>query len=255
MPILFASRETYYEHDGVSLHTMHASGVGDLRVVGNTWLLDPETHRDGNVSFGIGVNAPIGRKNAQDLSFRPAGAVKRPVDPAIQPADGGWGIMLAGQAFGTIAHNTSFYAQAVYLLNPREMNGVQSPFGDDPALTGGDIGYTIDSVPDQYVARGGITQAIGSGTGVAVTFGARIDGVPAHDLIGGSDGYRLPGYAISIEPGFSVTKGKNSFTFTVPVAVKRHASKSVADLRTGNPIGGIATLADYVITVSYSRRF
>jgi len=74
-------------------------------------------------------------------------------------------------------------------------------------------------------------------------------------LIGGSEGYRLPGYSVAIEPGLSLSRGKNFLVVTVPVAVKRHGSKSVADVRTNSPFAGIAALADLMVTVSYSRRF
>jgi hypothetical protein len=255
IPIQHGSRQTYYEHDAVTLHTMKASGVGDLKVTGNFWLLDPSCHKNGNIAVGVGLKAPTGNHGARDFSFRTTGRVSRPVDPAIQLGDGGWGILLTAHAFKKLADKTVAYAEGTYLSNPKEMNGTQSPFGDVPALTGGDIGYIIDSVPDQYLARGGITQTVWPKKGLSVSAGIRFEGVPAHDLIGGSEGYRLPGYAISIEPGFSISRHKNLFELTVPVAVRRHATKSVADLRTGNPVGGIAALADYLIIASYSRRF
>src|SRR5262249_18052652 len=66
LPIQYGSRETYYEHDGVSRHTMRASGIGDLRLVGNFWLLDPDCHPDHNVSVGLGVKAPTGNDRATD---------------------------------------------------------------------------------------------------------------------------------------------------------------------------------------------
>jgi hypothetical protein len=91
--------------------------------------------------------------------------------------------------------------------------------------------------------------------GLSVMLGARAEGVPAHDLIGGSEGFRIPGHAVSVEPGLSIALGKNYFELTVPAAVYRHASKSVADKRTKSPIGGIATFADFQVIVSYTRRF
>jgi len=255
LPIQYGSRETYIEHDGISRHTMYADGVGDVRLMGSFWLLDSEKHRNENVSLGLGLKIPTGNSRATDYSYQATGRILRPVDPAIQLGDGGWGILLASQAFKKVAKNTFVYFQGIYLVNPREMNGTESPFGNNPAITGGDIGYIIDSVPDQYLGRIGLTHTIWPAKKLSVSLGARIDGVPSHDLIGGSDGYRLPGYSIAIEPGFSWSRGKNFLALTVPVAVKRHASKSVADVRTNSPFAGIATLADLMVTVSYSRRF
>jgi hypothetical protein len=181
--------------------------------------------------------------------------VLRPVDPAIQSGDGGWGLFLNAQAFQKIFTDTSIYFQGTYLNNPREMNGTQTPFGDIPELTGGDIGYTINSVPDQYVARLGLSHSIWPEIGLSGTLGMRAEGVPRRDLIGNSQGYRLPGHAVSVEPGLTIALGNNFIELTVPAAVYRHASKSLADRRTNSPIAGIATFADYQVIVSFSRRF
>ena len=78
--------------------------------------------------------------------------------------------------------------------------------------------------------------------------------MPTHDLIGGSEGSRTPGYVISIEPGASLSLGKNFFNLSAPVAVERHASRAVADIRNNFPTGAGA-FADFLIIASYSRRF
>ena len=70
LPIQHGSRETYYEHDGATLHTMRANGVGDLKVTGNLWLLDPSCHQNGNISLGLGLKAPTGNSGARDYSYR-----------------------------------------------------------------------------------------------------------------------------------------------------------------------------------------
>ncbi len=95
--------------------------------------------------------------------------------------------------------------------------------------------------------------------GLSLTLGARVEGVPVEDLVGGSDGWRNAGYALSIEPGLTVSKGNFSFTVTGPVALKRHADKNLTDLRVsrllGADIGGNAAFADYLITTSFSYSF
>jgi len=255
VPSQYGTRESYYEHDGVSRHTMSAGGLGDLRLVGNLWLLAPDKHPDENISLGLGLKAPTGDYGATDYSYRATGPVLRPVDPAIQPGDGGWGMLFVLQAFKNFSKNSVAYLQGSYLSNPREMNGTETTNGDLPAFTGGDIGYTINSVPDQYMGRVGLAYSIWPKQGLSLSLGARIDGVPVRDLMGGSQGFRVPGYVIYIEPGLSISKGKNFFSLTVPVAVERHASKSLADRRTGNPLGGYAAFADFLITASYSRLF
>jgi len=255
LPFGYGTRLGSFEHDGVTRHNMRNGGVGDLRLMGYWWLLDPDTHPDQNIQLGLGVKIPTGDYRAKDYSHRATGTVKRPVDPAIQQGDGGWGILFGVQAFQKVFTDTSIYFQGTYLSNPREMNGTQTPFGDIPELTGGDIGYTINSVPDQYLARLGLSHTIWPAMGLSVTLGARAEGVPRRDLIGDSQGNRLPGHSVSVEPGFAIALGKNFFEFTVPIAVYRHASKSLADRRTKSPIGGISTQADYQIITSYSYRF
>jgi len=254
VPLSKASRETYFEHDFVTLHKMRASGIGDARVIGNFWLLAPEKNPRQNISVRFGIKTPTGNHSAQDLSFRPE-PVSRPVDPAIQPGDGGVGIIFGFDGFKRLAKRTVAYAQGTYLSNPREMNGTETVFGDLPGFTFGDIGYTIDSVPDQFFGQIGVSQTVWPKKGLAVTMGLRTDGVPPRDLIGGSEGWRLPGYSISVEPGFSITKGQHYFTLTVPITVKGHGSTNVADQRNHSPLAGIVSLADSQLTISYSRRF
>src|SRR3982074_586103 len=65
----------------------------------------------------------------------------------------------------------------------------------------------------------------------AVSLAGRWEGIPSHDLIGGSDGYRLPGYSVSIEPGVSISRGKDSLAVSVPVAGYRRGLPAVPDVR------------------------
>jgi hypothetical protein len=93
LPFFAANRSSKYEHNFVDRHTMHASGLGDIRLVTDYFLLDPHKHMEGNISLGAGFKAPTGDAKASDISYRATGPVTRPVDPSIQPGDGGWGII------------------------------------------------------------------------------------------------------------------------------------------------------------------
>jgi hypothetical protein len=62
------------------------------------------------------------------------------VDPSIPPGDGGWGLLLVANAFKRISRTSFAYFQGVYLLNPRQMSKTETVFGDNPDLSGGDIG-------------------------------------------------------------------------------------------------------------------
>lgn len=104
--------------------------------------------------------------------------MRRPVDPAIQPGDGGWGIVAQLSGFQKIYTNTFAYAQGIYLINPRDINHVQQPTGNEPDFTLGEFGYIFNSVPDQYLARAGIGYLIWPKMGLSVSLGARLEGVP-----------------------------------------------------------------------------
>jgi hypothetical protein len=84
-------------------------------------------------------------------------------------------------------------------------------------------------------------------------FGGRIEGVAVTDLFGPSDGFRRPGYALSLEPGFSYTRGRDTWLVNVPVAVSRNRKRSVSDFQDGRH--GDAAFADYVLLLGYSRNF
>ena len=259
IPIQDGDRTSYYEHDFVHRFTTSAAGLGDLRLLANFWLLEPEKHHDGNINIGLGVKIPTGKDDAMDIFHQPTGLARRPVDPAIQPGDGGWGIITELSAFQKIYTNTFAYAQGIYLINPRDSNGVQQPTGNEDFFTLGEFGYIFNSVPDQYLARAGVGYLIWPKFGLSLSLGSRVEGVPVKDLIGDNHGWRNAGYSFYIEPGLSVAKGPFAFSVTGPVAFKRHADKNLTDIKVSNEfhadIGGNAAFADYLVTVSISWRF
>ena len=120
-------------------HTTQAIGVGDLRLAVSYWLLNPDKYLHYNVSVSLGVKIPTGQDDITDTFLRPGGqTAERPVDLAIQPGDGGWGIILGINAFDEIYKNGFLFFQGTYLSNPRETNHVQVSIADEPFLTGPD---------------------------------------------------------------------------------------------------------------------
>jgi hypothetical protein len=119
LPFVFADRSSLYEHDRRRRFHTSANGLGDVRLVGTVWLLDPPKHPDGNIALGLGVKAPTGDYEAMDTFYRPAPTI-RPVDNSIQPGDGGWGFLVEAQAFQKLIERTYAYMNATYLFNPRE---------------------------------------------------------------------------------------------------------------------------------------
>lgn len=240
VPLFFAKRYNQRTPDQVT----HANGIGDMTVVGRMWLLKPPAESRQNISFGFGLKLPTGRSGVVDTVNTPTGPVKRVVDQSIQPGDGGYGMVLDFQSYKAIK-STVLYASGLYLVNPRNTNGVRT--GRSRASE------AIMSVADQYVYRAGAVFPFPKTRSFVWSMGVRGEGVPSTDLIGKSDGFRRPGYAIALEPGLIYMKGKDSWSFSVPVPVRRNRTRSVADVRENRH--GDAAFADYLILVSYSRHF
>jgi hypothetical protein len=245
VPFLYGELSSIIEHDGVR-HTTSAGGIGDVRLVGSAWLLDPAKHKDGNIALGIGVKAPTGDEAAKDTFHKSTGPEVRPVDVAIQPGDGGWGLQLEFTGYRKIVDRLYGYLSGFYLISPREEN---SAFTSIPAY-----GQTRNlSVPDQYLGRVGLSYAIWPEEGLSLSLGGRVDGIPTRDLIGGSEGFRRPGYSVYVEPGLSWTHDKNTFNLYTPVLLSANREKNIYDDRFGGH--GPGAFAEYVIIASYSRRF
>ena len=240
VPIYFYSRFRDNTPDQVT----HAKGIGDISLAGRMWLLKNPSESRQNVALGVGVKLPTGKKDVRDTVNTLQGPVTRIVDQSIQPGDGGYGLILDFQAYKAIERVT-LYASGLYLLNPRNINGV--PTGRSRPSE------AVMSVADQYVYRAGAVFPFPKVNTVVWSMGIRGEGVPSTDLIGESDGFRRPGYIISVDPGFIYTKGKGRWYVNVPIAVRRNRTRSVSDIR--DNAHGDAAFADYTILVGYSRRF
>ena len=215
--------------------------LGDVRLVATGWVVDPNENPPGNLNLGLGVKSPTGDyRVTSDFHTADGQVIRRPVDVAAQLGDGGWGIVLQMQAFQHLEQDLYAYATGLYLINPRVKNGTERPFPGSPSL--------VNSVPDQYFARLGLSYMVWPEKGLSFTLGARIDGIPVGDLIGGrDDGFRRAGYSIYVDPGLNWVDGKNLFSLNIPVAVERNVQ------RTSTASGG--GLADFLVIASYSRRF
>ena len=138
------------------------------------------------------------------------------------------------------------------LISPREVNGVEMTIGDLPIPDAVNDG-TITSVTDAHVGQVGLSYAIWPKQGLSLSLGGRVEGIPVHDLIGGSDGYRGAGYVVSIEPGLAWSRGRNTITVSAPVAIERNRQASVPNRRAGVHYG--ADFSDFFIQAAYIRRF
>jgi hypothetical protein len=247
-------------------HTQ-AAGLGDLQLGPNFWIWNPKHNPKGNLQVGLALKAPTGENGATDTFLTKTGPVNHPVDQSIQPGDGGWGFTLEANAYRELFPKMAAYLQAFYLCNPQNQSDVLT-WRDNSTTIPGVVTSTpkqaayyehFMSIPDQYFARTGLSYQAVPSWGLAATLGARMEGIPVRDLIGGSDGFRRPGMVVSIEPGLSLMKGRYSFDFSVPYAVYRARFQSVADERasatSGTWVHGDAAFADFMFVGTFAVRF
>ena len=252
IPFVYSERSSLYEHKGNASgerYSTEAGGVADVRAAVYAWIWNPADLPKGNVQFGLGFKAPTGDDAATDIFQRQSGPTLDYVDQSIQPGDGGWGLTMELYAFRELLPRFYGYLQGFYLFNPRNINDTPKRI----ARLGSTDPFDYMSVPDQYLGRGGLSYVLAPHWGLSVSLGARIDGVPAEDVIGNSQGFRRPGYAVSIEPGLTWQKGPWTAVITTPVAVYRNRVKSVQDEIRGTH--GDAAFADYFLTAAVARRF
>ena len=256
LPFVYSDRSSLYEHDRVNRHHSSAGGLADVRLLGYAWFWDPDDLPKGNILVGIGPKFPTGDHEATDLFYAaPDNPVIGYVDQSIQPGDGGFGFAVDMFAFRELFEGTSLYAQGTYLFNPEDVNGTPTR----TARPRGNPYEDVMSITDQYLARAGVNYAVWPAWGLGLSLGGRIEGVPVEDALGSSNGFRRPGYAVSIEPGISWMKGNFNSVITTPVAVYRNRQRSVADKRwtedTGIHRHGDAAFADFTVNSSISWRF
>ncbi len=250
LPIMSFGRTSLYEHDGETRHATNSFGIGDARFSAYRWMFDPLTSHKGNVQLGLGIKLPTGKDNYLGYFYKTAdSSVLGPVDQSIQPGDGGTGITFEVNSFYNFNHRFGVYGSFFYLVNPREVNGTSTARGGNPSVTAKKYNTDVMSVPDLYMARGGVSYMVNR---ITLSGGIRIEGLPSSDLIGGSRGFRRPGYIISAEPSITYVAKKMSFNLGVPVAISRNRVQSNSDKRrsadTDSHIIGDAAFADYLIS-------
>jgi hypothetical protein len=228
----------------------NASGIGDVILSGRFWAFDPEKHRRGNLSIGLGVKAPTGDYEKEDSypNINGTNDTEKVVDLSIQPGDGGWGYLFDLQGYMAWKH-VSWYGSGSYLVNPRDTNGAPSIVvglvGANPAF-----GTRVENtVPDQYLLRTGALFPVGQ-TKLGLNLGFRMEGLPRYDLVGDSHGFRRPGYETFLEPGFVYTIGRQTLSLYVPIGLVQNRRP---DPYTGN--AGDATFPEYIILAGYSYHF
>lgn len=235
-------------------------GIGDIALTYRRWMFEPESHANGNYRLAFGFKLPTGNYKARSDRLVNVGTSDAPIvetrstnaDVAIQPGDGGFGLVFGIDGFRVVEESLSLYAEATYLANPRESNDMNNQeFGAGPYVPN-----DRSSVPDYYLARvgGGVPQPFGI-PNLATSLGLRIEGQPVHDLFGASGGFRRPGYTLAVEPGLSYARWGSQWNLSVPVTIRRVRRKSLDEDLAGRANAVSAAFADYNILAGYTASF
>lgn len=262
IPVYFNNRSSLYEHYGNSStsnpkhqrFSTQANGIGDMRLTFSSWILNPKKlNRKGNFSIGLGLKLPSGNAEVQDDFHKKSIAgndsiVHKSVDQSIQLGDGGFGFSIESQGYRLLFRNTVLFYNGFYLFSPRNTNN--NLRGSNNPIT------KYNSVPDQFAFRVGMSYSMLKKKNLSATFSGRVEGLPAHDAIGKSDGFRRPGYIVSVEPGLGFKTNRFTYQLNLPVAIYRNRTKSVDDLSdsTGQKHGD-AAFADYLLNLGIIYNF
>lgn len=237
------------------------SGLGDIMLTWRKWIFDPDKHPDQNFRFALGLKFPTGDYKQQSVRPVNIGTPAKPnivnlptnADTAIQPGDGGLGVLLGLEAFHRIGSSQDvWYGELSYLANPRDHNDLNNQdFGPGPYVP-----TNVTSVPDYFLGRTGVAfPEPFKVKHLSFQSGLRIEGQPIRDLIGGDGGFRRPGYSLAFEPGLSHTQGDSSIYMSVPITIYRRRWLSVDEQFARRTSAVSAAFADYNFLLGYARRF
>lgn len=241
VPFQTASLSKVMGDDAVHSQTTH--GIGDISAMTETWLLDPRTNESGNVSISLGFKAPTGSHTQMSTFYSKTGSVPYPAEQPIQNGDGGWAIMTGVQAFRRVIPHAYAYLGGSYMISPRGKSDVNvAP--DFPVPW---------AVPDVYSVRaGGVYSVVANGR-LTLSLGARLDGTPVHDLIGGGDDVvKRPFFLVYTEPGLSVTNGRGTFSLGVPIRTAVRREPNVFEQN--HDFSGAGGFAKFLVFAGYSYR-
>ena len=227
-----------------AFHTQHATGIGDVTLAAETWLLNPRQNELGNVAVGAGIKLPTGSHSITSQYYAAAGAVDFPADQTIQPGDGGVALVLQSRAFRQVADRTHLYAFGSYMISPKAQSDVVFAPGSAQHW----------SVPDVYSAKVGAAFAAFPDAGVTLSLGGRIDGIPVRDLVGGGDELTIKrtSYVVFADPGVSITRNRSTVTLGVPYRVMVNRQKSLWEQQSNTLNAG--GFAKFLVFLAYTRR-
>lgn len=242
LPVYNGTRNQIYPPTGI----FQVSGLGDVTLGAQSWLFRPPTENGGNVAVNMQVKMPTGMNDATGSAKLNGQTIKATADQSMQPGDGKWGFSVGTQAYKSLWNRAAVYGQANYLFNPANTNGVPT-FRTQP-------GQGVMSVSDQYLFRGGVSQGVPKLRGLAMSLGVRGEGVPVRDLLGDSDGFRRPGFILSLDPGLMFNYKHDTLSVNGPWALYRDRPPSAPEIQY-HVTNGDAFFADYTVIVNLSHHF
>jgi hypothetical protein len=258
LTVPFSVEDRSQETNGLRYHT-DTAGIGDIQLEGHFLVFDPKNHPKGNISIGLGLVMPTGSDDTMGtfLTYNKTTntytAKIEPVDQSIQLGTGGWGVIMDLYAYHEIVvPAVTGFVSASYTAYPDAgTNGVPT-YRSNPyeALTG---------IPDSYLYRIGAEWAVLPKYGISLSLAERMEGVPVYNLIGGTEGFRRPGYTIACESGIIWTHQTWTVRFYMPASQYHNRTQSLADkedsILTGKYQHGDAFFANYEWILSLDKRF
>ena len=229
-----------------------AHGIADAVFSGTFWLWNCERYPEKNVSFTMGIRAPTGNSDYKVLYPNNLGQdfKMRPVFPGIQPGSGAWGWRIGVDGFQRIKRFTVF-GTGIYTFSLRDQNNTYAL-----GVTLNPAGVTATaprlrfiSTPDSYLFNIGTATSIPKVSRVTAFVQGRIAGVPVHNVLTRTIGFRQPGYYVTVEPGLAFSTKWANYTVSSPIRVTAATRPNF----TGAPVSSDFT--HYSIVGSISFRF
>lgn len=244
LPLAYNQKSSVWEHSLVNDHMVafqrritEGIGLGDALIGGHFQILPRAKFPSASLEAGLAAKLPTGLHNGTDIWYN-AGPqrsdVIRTVDQAIQPGDGTWGVMMDIKGSWAPWPFLGLYGEGFYLSTPTDLNGVKNfrPFVSALWAEEGD-----NSATDQYMARGGLSVRA-KNSPVVLNTGIRVDGVPVNDLIGSSEGFRRPGYAVSWENSVALESQRFRLYLSLPYIYYQNRDQSNPEKRYERLNGG-----------------
>jgi hypothetical protein len=207
---------------GGQRYEMNTHGLGDVVLGGRVWLLNTEKYKKQNLALQVSLRLPTGDSNYQVLYPNALGQDMKLRTSKVnsQPGSGATAARFALQGFRRFSH-FSVYGNVLYLFSFKEQTdayaiaGMLNPAGP----TAIPLSKRYNAAPDSYLYNAGVSAPIPHLKGFSVSLGGQMAGVPAYNVFTGDQGYRQPGYIVTLNPSLSWSTKLASYSVGVPVRV------------------------------------